>query len=212
MRTFSGRIQGGPIMMTRGAITNLVNRYKAVLNKCRLVNLFGSLAVAGMLVMGGAGMAEAGVAFRSGSTESINYTGAVDIGVYSEGTTLDFSGETLSLSTTPGPSWGSGNVGLLANPTPTTRSIINFGAAGKTKLINIDVRETSDTSDSPAGIWAMGGKDRLGGLINLTADEIVITAYSKTGMIYAVYAQNATDTSDKDLATININAGKRILT
>ena len=41
-------------MLTKGAIGNLVNRYRAVLKKCHLMNVFGSLAVAGMLVMGGA--------------------------------------------------------------------------------------------------------------------------------------------------------------
>ena len=42
---------------TKGAIGNLLNRYKAVLKKCHLLNTFGSLAVAGMLVMGGVGVA-----------------------------------------------------------------------------------------------------------------------------------------------------------
>lgn len=46
-------------MLTKGAIGNLVNRYRAVLKKCHLMNVFGSLAVVGMLVMGGAGVAEA---------------------------------------------------------------------------------------------------------------------------------------------------------
>ena len=46
-------------MLTKGAIGNLVNRYRAVLKKCNLMNTFGSLAVASMLVMGGAGVAEA---------------------------------------------------------------------------------------------------------------------------------------------------------
>ena len=46
-------------MLTKGAIGNLVNRYRAVLQKCNLINTFGSLAVASMLVLGGAGMAEA---------------------------------------------------------------------------------------------------------------------------------------------------------
>lgn len=46
-------------MLTKGAIGNLVNRYRAVLKTCRLINTFGSLAVAGMLVMGGASMAYA---------------------------------------------------------------------------------------------------------------------------------------------------------
>ena len=46
-------------MLTKGAIGNLVNRYKAVLAKCNLINTFGSLAVASMLVLGGAGVANA---------------------------------------------------------------------------------------------------------------------------------------------------------
>ena len=40
------------MQLTKGAIGNLINRYKAVLKKCHLLNVFGSLAVAGMLVMG----------------------------------------------------------------------------------------------------------------------------------------------------------------
>ena len=46
-------------MLTKGAIGNLVNRYKAVLKTCNLINTFGSLAVASMLVLGGAGVASA---------------------------------------------------------------------------------------------------------------------------------------------------------
>ena len=46
-------------MLTKGAIGNLVNRYRAVLKKCNLINTFGSLAVASMLVLGGVGVAEA---------------------------------------------------------------------------------------------------------------------------------------------------------
>jgi len=46
-------------MLTKGAIGNLVNRYRAVLKKCNLINTFGSLAVASMLVLGGAGVASA---------------------------------------------------------------------------------------------------------------------------------------------------------
>ena len=47
------------MQLTKGAIGNLINRYKAVLKKCHLMNTFGSLAVAGMLVMGGAATAGA---------------------------------------------------------------------------------------------------------------------------------------------------------
>ena len=44
---------------TKGAIGNLLNHYKAVLRQCHLLNTFGSLAVATMLVMGGASYANA---------------------------------------------------------------------------------------------------------------------------------------------------------
>jgi hypothetical protein len=54
------------MQLTKGAIGNLINRYKAVLKKCHLMNTFGSLAVAGMLVMGGAGVAVAADAITTG--------------------------------------------------------------------------------------------------------------------------------------------------
>lgn len=50
--------------LSRGAIGNLVNRYRAVLRKCRMMNVFGSLAVAGMLVAGNAGFAGCGGIIR----------------------------------------------------------------------------------------------------------------------------------------------------
>ncbi len=53
-------------MLTKGAIGNLVNRYKAVLKKCNLINTFGSLAVASMLVLGGVGVAGATIHEASG--------------------------------------------------------------------------------------------------------------------------------------------------
>ena len=46
-------------MLTQGAIGNLINRYSAVLKKCSLMNTFGSLALAALLVLGGAGAAGA---------------------------------------------------------------------------------------------------------------------------------------------------------
>ncbi len=55
-------------MLTKGAIGNLVNRYRAVLTKCNLINTFGSLAVASMLVLGGAGVAMAAEITDGGKT------------------------------------------------------------------------------------------------------------------------------------------------
>ena len=59
--------------LLRGAIGNLVNRYRAVLRKCRMMNVFGSLAVAGMLVAGNAGFA--GAEELSGDISPISLSG-----------------------------------------------------------------------------------------------------------------------------------------
>ena len=61
-------------MLTRGAIGNLVNRYRAVLKKCHLINTFGSLAVASMLVAGGAAVAMGGTQTPIEQT-LLSYTG-----------------------------------------------------------------------------------------------------------------------------------------
>lgn len=55
-------------MLTKGAIGNLINRYRAVLKKCNLMNVFGSLAVAGMLVMSGVKVADAAYTPIEGTT------------------------------------------------------------------------------------------------------------------------------------------------
>ena len=69
---------------TKGAIGNLLNRYKAVLKKCHLLNTFGSLAVASMLVLGGASYANAldiegdyNVSGTLSTTEDLNATGNI---------------------------------------------------------------------------------------------------------------------------------------
>ena len=40
-------------MLTKNAIGNLINRYRAVLTKCHYLNMFGTLAVAGAVVLSG---------------------------------------------------------------------------------------------------------------------------------------------------------------
>lgn len=47
------------MILSKNAVGNLINRYKAVLGKCRLINTFGSLALAAALTLGGAGLAVA---------------------------------------------------------------------------------------------------------------------------------------------------------
>ena len=96
-------------MLTKGAIGNLINRYRAVLEKCRLMNVFGSLAVASMLVMGGAGVAEAepittGEGFKTAVTdaeagETITLGQNIEQGlgaVFKQNVTVDFAGHTYT--------------------------------------------------------------------------------------------------------------------
>lgn len=114
------------MQLTKGAIGNLINRYKAVLKKCHLLNVFGSLAVAGMLVMGGAAAAgaaeytatnqeEFATAFdqaRKDATASIKVTSPITngkgIGIFNSAPdtqikklTIDFGGNTYTFMTNP---------------------------------------------------------------------------------------------------------------
>ena len=95
-------------MLTKGAIGNLVNKYRAVLKKCGLLNIFGSLALAGALTVGAAGMAVAAVDWNSSVVEisgTEQVTGSTD--TVAASITINNSG-TLTLGaqghlwTTPG--------------------------------------------------------------------------------------------------------------
>ena len=71
-------------MLTRGAIGNLINRYRAVLKKCRLMNTFGSLAVAVMLT---GGAASASPAADMGSVVNADVTISQDTTITADKTT-----------------------------------------------------------------------------------------------------------------------------
>ena len=87
-------------MLTKGAIGNLVNKYRAVLKKCGLLNIFGSLALAGALTVGAAGMAGAAVSWNDSVVEitsgTVQVTGSTD--TVAASITIN-SGGTLTLGT-----------------------------------------------------------------------------------------------------------------
>ena len=84
-------------MLTKGAIGNLVNQYKAVLKKCRLINVFGSLAVASMLVLGSAGMAAGATIIAPSDTITDDFTGGKGNLVVYKTSSSDISNETLKV-------------------------------------------------------------------------------------------------------------------
>ena len=87
-------------MLTKGAIGNLVNKYRAVLKKCGLLNIFGSLALAGALTVGAAGMAGAAVNWNDSvvviTSSTVQVTGSTD--TVAASITIN-SGGTLTLGT-----------------------------------------------------------------------------------------------------------------
>lgn len=124
------------MQLTKGAIGNLINRYKAVLKKCHLMNTFGSLAVAGMLVMGGAGMAGAEESWTKPNGETAQWTnGVVPNGTVLQGTYKGFSQQEETLAGVATVDYTTTGVSV-ANGTTFTSNSKTTGAAGALKLLN----------------------------------------------------------------------------
>lgn len=97
-------------MQTKGAIGNLINRYRAVLKKCNLLNTFGTLAIASALAMGavttvaqpGIAMAVSGASFSDNELKLVSGAGASSFGIVfgGDGTTDgEFSGSSFTVNT-----------------------------------------------------------------------------------------------------------------
>ena len=83
LRSGGGRFFKEDAIMTlsKGAVGNLVNRYRAVLKKCHLMNVFGSLAVAALITMGGSvALAASDVAYEGILTDNVAGKGGKAIG------------------------------------------------------------------------------------------------------------------------------------
>lgn len=89
------------MQLTKNATGNLINRYKAVLKKCHVLNTFGSLAIAAMLISGGAGFAAANTEWKVGgdATSSMVNGGNASGNIAGQnGTNATTSGRTENLS------------------------------------------------------------------------------------------------------------------
>ena len=204
------------MQLTKGAIGNLINRYKAVLKKCHLMNTFGSLAVAGMLVMGGAGVAAgaADVALGAGgpytATDEVNHL--MGGGLYKDNkltadtavaSDITLSVEGGSISEIIGGSYISGTNADYKNATHGTITTIISGettsaefVVGGSKLANNDgaTLETGTTAVTiNGGIFGTEGKTN--------AYELVMGGnYIKTGT-------GASGTATTDGSSVTVNGG-----
>ncbi len=150
---------------------------------------------------------------NTSSEESINISGAYDVGIYrDQGGNSNYFGEKIIIDTTEGKQWGKGNVGVWATYTnkDADRAVINLGDSTKTNIISVNVVDNfvGDKPDIAVGLWASGEVDNVniqGGQINVNGNLLKITGYSESGAIYGIYAQNKTTTSPNNLAEININ-------
>lgn len=155
------------MQLTKGAIGNLINRYKAVLKKCHLMNTFGSLAVAGMLIMGGAGMAAAGAAASPdwGTADKPSTTGYTWTGEE----TVTHTGDVYIKT-------GDARAFQAYQTNNTKKGAISLGSGSSTIVINSSVENRSSY-----GVLVFDDSsqhsDQL--KLDLTGDTISISAESK---------------------------------
>lgn len=181
------------MQLTKGAIGNLINRYRAVLKKCHLMNVFGSLAVAGMLVMGGAGAAGAA---EVSPNALLSYTGSEFIkntdAVADDGT-FDYTTEDKTISITATGQKSSGR-GVLTN-------LYNEGTSEKVSTSGLTITNSTFTQNSQSVTGAGGGAVSLWGDGNEGIDPLTHSITGTTfigntatlGGAVAIMKQNAFD-------------------
>ncbi|MBQ9105896.1 MAG: hypothetical protein IJY48_07215, partial [Mailhella sp.] len=205
-------------MLTKGAIGNLINRYKAVLGKCRIMNTFGSLAVAAMFVAaplaasaaelassdsmppiaGGTYEVTAGDVTITGSSPTVFQYGTITIG---DGLTLTLNGNdpTRGLAGTVADSGT--NVGVItgAGGNLVINAISDLGAAGMAQG-DYDIDVNSFTINSAEfGIYNDGPGNK-----DITANTFTIN----TPNADAIHLQGAQDSDVTVTAnTVNITGG-----
>ena len=182
------------MQLTKGAIGNLINRYKAVLKKCHLMNTFGSLAVAGMLIMGGAGMAVAGAAESP------------DWGTAGKPTTgYTWKGETVTHT---------GDVYITANNKWAALAAYqdtNWNKSGSISLGSNSATISLKSTNTPYGVivfdnYASSENPHTSKLqLDLTGKDINISAQNDSGQATALHVSSDVTVSDKDKNnTVNI--------
>lgn len=189
------------MQLTKGAIGNLINRYKAVLKKCHLMNTFGSLAVAGMLIMGGAGVAVAGAAITTGQDFKNAVTNAkpgdtitLDQDItdgqgttFAQSVTVDFGGYTYTAKSDPAGSSGTKSQAFQLLKDSTTVTLKNG---------TLDVARGSQ-------VFAMG----IQNYCNLTLENMVVDGTNLSGDRTYTMSNNHGDITIKNSTIIAKKGG-----
>ena len=169
-----------------------------------------SAIVLGLMLAVPVGVSAAATAgiINGSSDKDINIAGALDVGIYRGAAGISsYTGENIVIDTTPGVGWGKGNVGVWATGVSGEQSaVVDLGAEGKSNIkINIVDDYVGSSPSISNAIWASGNNGYSGGVVNVNGKSLYITAYSESGGVYALYAQNNTTNAEDNLATININ-------
>ena len=155
-------------MLTKGAIGNLVNKYRAVLKKCRLLNLFGTLALTGALTVGAAGMA--GAAPTWGPDQDVTITGneTLSNGGQAQSLAIGGAGNSLTVSSSIGHLYVSGATTLNDGGTLT----LNTGPHG--------LLGTTDNASEAADTWT-GSFGMTGGTLEISSSQLQMDAVTISG-------------------------------
>ena len=155
-------------MLTKGAIGNLVNKYRAVLKKCGLLNVFGSLAVAGALVLGGAGLAVAAAPWGADQDVVIENSVSVTQSEQAKNLTISGAANSLTVSSSTGHLYVSGATTLNDGGTLT----LNTGPHG--------LLGTTDSAGEAADTWT-GSFGMTGGTLAITNSQMQMDAVAISG-------------------------------
>lgn len=183
------------MQLTKGAIGNLINRYKAVLKKCHLLNVFGSLAVAGMLVMGGA--AAAGAA-------DVTWNYANDITVN--------TGDKLTISESP--SSIQGDLNIAGGAVSISGSYQSWNGENHGAINMTSGNLTITTPDSTEGVNYPGNVqvtdvNVTGGTINISGDRNTPTATGawNGGPMLLSYSEDGVTSFSGPSTIVNVDGG-----
>lgn len=183
------------MQLTKGAIGNLINRYRAVLKKCHLLNVFGSLAVAGMLVMGGA--AAAGAA-------DVTWNYANDITVN--------TGDKLTISESPSSIQGDLNIAGGAVSISGSYQSWNGENHGAINMTSGNLTITTPTSTEGVnypGNVQVTDVNVTGGTINISGDRNTPTATGawNGGPMLLSYSEDGVTSFSGPSTIVNVDGG-----